>query len=85
MFNERGFDSWKRAMLIAFSTKGKLFSIDGILTRLGSIASNLKKWIKCTDMVMAWILNVVVKNIRDNIIYAKYEREMWIQLEERYG
>jgi len=46
---------------------------------------DIKKWIKCNDMVMAWILNVVTKDIGDNIIYAKSARDMWIQLDGRYG
>ena len=70
-------------MLIALSTKGKLFFVDGSLTK--PAANDLKKWIKCNDMVMAWILNVVTKDIGDSIIYAKSVRDMWIQLEERYG
>ena len=34
---------------------------------------------------MAWILNVVTKDIGDSIIYAKFARDMWIQLEGKYG
>jgi len=85
IFDGNGFGSWRRAMLIALSTKGKLFFIDGTLSRPASTSSDLKKWIKCNDMVMAWILNVVGKDIGDSIIYAKSARDMWIQLEERYG
>ena len=83
MFDGNGFGSWKRAMSIALSTKGKLFFIDGSLTK--PAANDLKKWIKCNDMVMAWILNVLTKDIGDSIIYAKSARDMWLQLEERYG
>ena len=36
-------------------------------------------------MVMSWILNVVSRNIADSIIYAKTARQMWIELEERFG
>jgi len=85
IFYGNGFGSWKRAMLIALSTKGKLLFIDGSLTKLARTSPNLKKWIKCNDMVMAWILNVVTKDIGDSIIYAHSARDMWIQLEERYG
>jgi len=72
-------------MLIALSTKGNLFFIDGTLTRPALISPDLKKWIKCNDMVMAGILNVITKDIGDSIINAKSARDMWIQLEERYG
>jgi len=72
-------------MLIALSIKGKLFFIDQTLTRPISTSSDLKRWIKCNDMVMGWILNVVAKDISDSFIYTKSARDMWIQLEERYG
>jgi len=84
VFDGNGFGSWRRALLIALSTTGKLFFIDGTLTRPIS-TSDLKRWIKCNDMVMAWILNVVAEDIGDGIIYAKSARDMWIQLQERYG
>ena len=85
IFVGNGFGSWKRGMLVALSTKGKLFFIDGSLEKPAATSPNLKKWIKCNDMVMAWILNVVTKDIGDSIIYAKSARDMRIQLEERYG
>jgi len=79
IFDGNRFGSWKQAMLIALSTKGKLFLIYGSLTRPATISPNLKKWIKCNDMVMAWILNVVTKDIGDSVMYAKSTRDMWIQ------
>jgi len=36
-------------------------------------------------MVMSWILNVLTKTIADSIIYAKSARQIWIELEERFG
>ncbi|XP_060211841.1 uncharacterized protein LOC132639411 [Lycium barbarum] len=38
------------------------------------------------DMVIAWLLNSVLKNIRDSVIYSKSAKELWINLEQRlYG
>lgn len=34
---------------------------------------------------MSWILNVLSKNIADSVIYAKSARQMWLELEERFG
>ena len=31
------------------------------------------------------MLNVLTKTIVDSIMYAKIARQMWIQLEERFG
>ena len=84
-FDGSGFGSWKRAMTIALSTKSKLYFVDGSLARPAVGSPDLKKWTKCNDMVMSWILNVLSKNIADSIIYAKTARQMWVELEERFG
>jgi len=83
-FDGTGFGSWKRAMTIALSTKSKLYFVHGSLQKPDSNSVNLKKWIKCNDMVMSWILNVLTKTIADSIICAKTARQMWIELEERF-
>lgn len=70
---------------IALSTKSKLFFVDGSLTRPEHTSPDLKKLTKCNDMVMSWILNVSSKNIADSVIYAKSARQMWLELEERFG
>ena len=72
-------------MTIALSTKSKLYFIDGSLATPQPNSSDLKKWTKCNDLVMSWILNVVSINIADSIISAKIARQMWIELEERFG
>jgi len=84
-FDGSSFGSWKRAMTIALSTKGKLYFVDGSLPRPASTSPDHKKWSKCNDMVMSWILNVLRKSIADSIIYAKTARQMWVELEERFG
>lgn len=84
-FHGTGFGSWKRAMTIALSTKSKLYFVDGSLPKPNSNSPNFKKWIKCNDMVMSWILNVLTKTIANSIIYAKSARQIWIELEERFG
>jgi len=67
-FNGSGFGSWKRAMNIALSTKSKLHFVVGRLARPPLTSPDLKKWTKCNDMVMAWILNVLSKNIASSIL-----------------
>ena len=85
IFDGTGFGSWKRAVTIALSTKSKLYFIDGNLVKPPSNSPNLKKCVKCNDMVMSRISNVLSKNIADSIIYTKSARRMWVELEERFG
>ena len=73
-FDGTSFGSWKRTMTIALSTKSKLYFVP-----------DFKKWVNCNDMVMSWILNVLVKSIADSVIYTKTARQMWVELEERFG
>jgi len=72
-------------MTIALSTESKLYFADGSLAKPQPGSLNFKKWMKCNDMVMSWILNVLTKTIADSIIYAKSARQMWVELEKRYG
>ena len=72
-------------MTIALSTKSKLYFVDGCLAKPPSNSPDLKKLLKCNDMVMSWILNVLSRSIEDNIVYAKTTRQMWVELEERFG
>ena len=72
-------------MTIALSTKSKLCFVDGSLPRPSLNSPSLKKWLKCNDMEMSWILNVLSKSIADSISYAKSARQMWVELEERFG
>ena len=84
-FDGSGFGSWKQTMMIALSTKGKLYFVDGSLARAALASPDFKKWTKCNDMVMSWILNVLSKNNADSIIYAKTARQIWVELKERFG
>lgn len=72
-------------MTIALSTKSKLYFVDGTLPRPQATSPNLKKWVRCNDMVMSWILNSLTKSIADSIVYAKTARDMWVDLDERFG
>lgn len=72
-------------MTIALSTKSKLYFVDGSLTKPQPSSSDFKKWMRFNDVVMSWILNVLTRNIADSIIYAKFARQMWIELKERFG
>jgi len=53
VFDGSGFGSWQHAMMIALSTKSKLYFIDGSLARPALTSPNLKKWTKCNNMVMS--------------------------------
>jgi len=64
-FNGSGFPSWRRAMLIASSTKNKIGFIDGSFPNPSSNLGLLRQWEYYNDMVISWILNTA-----DNVLYT---------------
>lgn len=72
-------------MLIALSAKNKLGFIDETLARPKDDSPDLKFWIRCNDMVFAWLLNSLTAEIRSSVIHSKSARLLWKQLEDRYG
>ncbi|XP_070036842.1 uncharacterized protein [Nicotiana tomentosiformis] len=71
-------------MLISLSAKSKLGFINGKLSKPRDDSPYLDLWIMCNHMVMAW-LNSVTKEIRLNVLHSKFARDVWKQLENRYG
>lgn len=45
--------------------------------------SNLKQ--RCNDLVAAWILNSLHKDISGSVLYYKTAEEMWKELAELFG
>lgn len=78
-FNETGFNNWKRSMMLSLSAKNKIEFVDGSITKPDSIAIELKAYERCNDLVCGWLLF----NLDETI--AKSAREIWIELDERFG
>nr|XP_016473198.1 PREDICTED: uncharacterized protein LOC107795129 [Nicotiana tabacum] len=47
--------------------------------------SDYKLWNRCNDMVISWLLNSLSKNIADSVIYSKTTKDLWEDLEDRFG
>ncbi|XP_070018352.1 uncharacterized protein [Nicotiana sylvestris] len=43
------------------------------------------QWRRCNDMVIAWLLNSLSKDIAESVIYSQTAEELWNELEQRYG
>ncbi|KAK4399874.1 hypothetical protein Sango_1093500 [Sesamum angolense] len=77
--------AWSRAVRIALGGRDKLSFIDGTSTQPHEGAEAIKQW-KITDyMVLTWILNTISKEIVNAYLYASSARNLWLQLEARYG
>lgn len=84
-FTGQGFARWRRGFLIALSTKNKLGFIDGSISEPKISSESYKPWSHCNDMVISWLLNALSREIAESVLYSKTARDIWIELEERFG
>ncbi|XP_021735662.1 uncharacterized protein LOC110702263 [Chenopodium quinoa] len=85
VFDGENYSSWKRSMIIGLSTKNKMSFIDGTLPKPQSTDVTYKAWIRCNDLVVGWILGVLGPITKKSVFFYKTARDMWQDLEERYG
>ncbi|XP_009797574.1 uncharacterized protein [Nicotiana sylvestris] len=74
-----------RSILITLSAKNKLGFIDGSCPTPAPNSPDLKTWNRCNDMVTSWLLNSLTKNIVDSVLYSKTSKDLWTDLEHRFG
>ncbi|KAL2243082.1 UNVERIFIED_CONTAM: Retrovirus-related Pol polyprotein from transposon RE1 [Sesamum indicum] len=84
-FNGNNWLSWSRSVRIALESKDKLSFIDGSGIRPAIGTPQYKQW-RITDcMVRTWILNTISKDLVNAYLYANSSRDLWMELEARYG
>ncbi|XP_015161028.1 uncharacterized protein [Solanum tuberosum] len=84
-FDGKGFPGWRRSILIALSAKKKLGFINGTCAAPDPQNPQYAQWSCCNDMVISWLLNLLTKEIADTVIYSKTVKELWDNLEHRFG
>ena len=45
----------------------------------------LAHWERCDKMVLSWIMNVVVKDIGQSILFSSTVGDVWVELEQCFG
>ncbi|XP_060209248.1 uncharacterized protein LOC132636409 isoform X2 [Lycium barbarum] len=83
-FSGIGYRSWRRSVLRSLSIKNKLGFINGKCPRPSPEAPTYTQWERCDDIVIAWILNSLSKEIADSVEYVVDLAELWVELEDRY-
>nr|XP_033511079.1 uncharacterized protein LOC117275862 [Nicotiana tomentosiformis] len=84
-FDSKGCGVWHRGILIALSAKNKVGFIDGTFLKPKISCDSIKSWTRTNDMVISWLLNTLTKEIAESVLYSKTAREIWLELEERFG
>ena len=64
----------------------KLGFIDGSIPKPQSVDHpNYTAWNKCNSTVLTWLFNSVSKELQSSIVYFKTARDVWIDLQNRFG
>ncbi|XP_060178069.1 uncharacterized protein LOC132608001 [Lycium barbarum] len=84
VFDGRRYGGWRRAVIIALSAKNKLGFTDGSLAVPTSDSALLKAWIRCNDMVLLWLLNLLSKEIAESVLYLVNAKSLWKDREDRF-
>ena len=70
-------------MMIAMSMKNKVGFIDGSIGKpSGNDFDLVNSWMRANNMVIAWLLNLVSKEISASLLYFQSASEIWSDLRE---
>lgn len=84
-FDGNAYSDWKRSMLISLSAKNKLGFVDGSINKPDATDNTFKAWQRCNSMLISWLLGVLDQNLARSVLYFDTAREIWQNLEERFG
>ncbi|KAK4411898.1 hypothetical protein Sango_0262800 [Sesamum angolense] len=77
--------NWSFGVKRALRAKMKLGFIDGTSIKPSANDPHFEQWIRVDSMVTTWILNFISKGIVEAFMYTKSSRNLWLDLEQRYG
>ncbi|XP_060216842.1 uncharacterized protein LOC132644272 [Lycium barbarum] len=84
-FDGHCYGGWKRSIFIGLAAKNKLGFIDGTCKAPLPDSPEHKLWDRCNNMVTSWLLKSLSKDIAGSVLYSKSARELWEDLEDRFG
>lgn len=79
-----GFTLWRGSMLTSLSAKNKLSLLDGRTTPPTNNLPYFPYWERSNDMVKAWIINSVSRNITISVMCLKIVKEVWDDINVRF-
>lgn len=72
-------------MIIGLISKNKMPFVDGTLPRPGANSPNIKAWDRCNNMVLGWLITACDPLNAKLIMYYRIAREIWLDLQDRFG
>jgi len=80
------YNTWSRSMIVSLIAKNKMGFIDGSISKPSPDDDVLfHAWTRCNNMIIAWILNSISKEIASSVIYINTCAEMWQDLKDRFS
>jgi hypothetical protein len=86
--NGDNYSVWRRAMTMALNSKNKLGFVNGTIKPPPeeTDSDSYTTWSRCNDVVHSWIINTLIPEITDNVIYNyTTAHEVWEDLHERFS
>ena len=85
LLTKENYASWSRSILIALFMKNKLGFVDGSIEKpSGENSDLLNCWMRNNNIVIAWLLNSVSKEISASLLYSTFAYEIWNDLRDRF-
>ena len=78
------FVEWKRSMSLALSAKNKLGIVTGKFRIPGIDSPYFDSWQRCNDMIITWLLNSIMPEIRSSLVYVNIASDIWKDLNVRF-
>lgn len=72
---------WRKGVLVSLLSKNKLGFINGSCPCPAPNSHFFDQWRRCNDMVIAWLLNSLSRDIAESVIYFQTAKELWTELE----
>ncbi|EOY31697.1 Uncharacterized protein TCM_038760 [Theobroma cacao] len=77
--------AWSRSFLLALSIRNKLGFINGSIPKPQVTNDLYPSWIKCNNLIVAWLLDSINPPIASIVFYMDSAMEIWSALKQSYA
>ncbi|KAM3376262.1 hypothetical protein P3S68_014977 [Capsicum galapagoense] len=79
-FSGTGYMSWRRHVMIALCAKNKAGLVNGRISKPNLDSPLCDQWLRCNDMVFAWLSNSLSKDIAESVLQCETARDVCMTL-----
>ncbi|KAF2310860.1 hypothetical protein GH714_017763 [Hevea brasiliensis] len=78
------FPSWKKSFLLAVSILNKQGFLDGSIVKPSPEDSTYLPWIRCNNLIVAWLLRSISPPIASTVFYMQDAKQIWEKLHKGF-